>query len=287
MQHYKYLSLKNLCYSIDTECSICTTVVMALDFSKVPQNIPGKPVLSPIHVPDQEISDFKALLELSRIGPKTWYNEQTEGKFGVSRDWLINAKDAWMNNFDWRQQEAHVNSFPNFNITISNPDYGQLGLHFLALFSAKTDAIPIIFMHGWPGSFVEFLPMLQIMRKKYTPESLPYHVIVPSLPGYGFSSDIGHDKEFNLNAAAQVMNQLMINLGFSEGYVAQGGDVGSMLSLILLKEFKECKAAHGMLTPSPRDNTARTLAIMLMIHSQPPYLEGVQRENRPFEASGA
>ncbi|EAW25566.1 epoxide hydrolase family protein [Aspergillus fischeri NRRL 181] len=220
------------------------TVPMACDFGNIPRNIPGKPQVFSLHVPDQDVADFRALLKLSKIGPRTWWNEHMDGSFGVSRHWLIKAKDIWLNDFDWRQQEANINSFPNFKIAVNNPEHGQLSVHFVALFSARPDAVPIIFMHGWPGSFLEFFPMLNIMTKKYTPESLPYHVIVPSLPGYGLSADIGHEKEFTLDSAAQVMNQLMIDLGFGKGYVAQGGDVGSTLSLILLRKYKGCKAAH-------------------------------------------
>lgn len=221
---------------------------MTSPYSVIPHVTPGRPEPYQISIPEDNIENFKTLLQLSKIGPKTWYNEQKDGKFGISRDWLIDAKDRWLHEFDWRQQEARINSFPNFKISLNNPDHGRIAVHFIGLFSTRLDALPLLFMHGWPGSVIEFLPMLALLRERYTPETLPYHVVVPSLPGYGFSSEIGHEKEFTMGAAAQVMNQLMVDLGFEEGYVAQGGDIGSMLSLILLKESKECKAAHGMMS---------------------------------------
>lgn len=99
--------------------------------------------------------------------------------------------------------------------------------------------------HGFPSSFVEFLPMLELLVQKYTPESLPYHVIVPSLPDYGLSRSASQQAEMTLDQAARIMNQLMLDLGFGQGYVVQGGDLGSMLSRIMSVEYESCKAFHG------------------------------------------
>ncbi|KAJ6178267.1 epoxide hydrolase family protein [Penicillium mononematosum] len=91
--------------------------------------------------------------------------------------------------------------------------------------------------------------MLEIISRKYTPDSLPYHVIVPSLPGYGLSAEIGHEKEFSLDGAAQVMNQLMIELGFDKGY--------------------ECKAAHvNFLTLRGFDDSTEPLTTQDLEHLQ-------------------
>ncbi|KAJ6178268.1 epoxide hydrolase family protein [Penicillium mononematosum] len=103
---------------------------MTSSFGQVPRSAPGKPEAFTLHISDQDVTHFKALLELSKVGPKTWWNEHTDGSFGISRDWLIKAKDTWIGNFDWRQQEAHINSFPNFKIGIDNPEYGRLSVHF-------------------------------------------------------------------------------------------------------------------------------------------------------------
>jgi microsomal epoxide hydrolase len=83
------------------------------------------------------------------------------------------------------------------------------------------------------GSFLEFLPILQILMTKYTPATLPYHIIVPSLPGYGFSSPPPLDRDFRLENVATIMNNLMVQLGFGTGYAVQGGDVGSKVARVL------------------------------------------------------
>lgn len=95
------------------------------------------------------------------------------------------------------------------------------------------------------GSFMEFLPMLELLKAKYTPESLPYHVVIPSLPGYTLSSGPPLERGFSSEDAARVMNQLIIDLGFGErGYIAQGGDVGSALARIMTVHHEECRAVH-------------------------------------------
>lgn len=119
-------------------------------------------------------------------------------------------------------------------------------IHFAALFSTNPSAIPIAFFHGWPGSFLEFLPMLELFKKKYpTPDQLPYHVIVPSLPGFAFSDRQPKDKDWTGHDSARVLHKLLEGLGFGEtGYVAQGGDVGSYISRSLAARFDACKAMH-------------------------------------------
>jgi len=89
------------------------------------------------------------------------------------------------------------------------------------------------------GSFLEFLPLTEYLSKQYTPETLPVHLIVPSLIGYGYSSAPPLDKEFRTRDNAPIFNSLMEGLGF-KGYIAQGGDVGSAVSRYLA-EFDSCK----------------------------------------------
>jgi microsomal epoxide hydrolase len=91
------------------------------------------------------------------------------------------------------------------------------------------------------GSFLEFLPILQKFREEYTPETLPYHLIVPSLPGFAFSSGPPLDRDFGTGDVARVVDQLMKGLGFGSGYIAQGGDIGSRIARHLGVEHESCK----------------------------------------------
>lgn len=92
-----------------------------------------------------------------------------------------------------------------------------------------------------PGSFLEFLPLLSLFREKYDPSTLPYHFIIPSLPGFTFSGGPPVDTNWSCHDMARVVNQLMINLGFGTGYTVQGGDVGSRVGRYLAVKYDACK----------------------------------------------
>ncbi|CAA9960872.1 epoxide hydrolase [Pyrenophora teres f. maculata] len=217
-------------------------------FSTVPGGTQQQPTPFDLHVDEEKLQDFKTLLKLSPIAKETFENRQDEGghgKFGVSRKWIVDAKKQWMEGFDWRKEEEHINSFPNFKTTIRDDDGSNYDVHFVALFSNKPDAIPIAFYHGWPGSFLEFLPLMDLLRKKYTPDNLPYHIIVPSLPGFALSSDPPPQKDCKVADAARIMHKHLLSLGFSStGYLVQGGDIGSLVARQMAATYVECKGMH-------------------------------------------
>ncbi|KAF1954498.1 epoxide hydrolase-like protein [Byssothecium circinans] len=185
-----------------------------------------------LHVPDSDLSSWRQLLELTPLGPKTYENTQAKRNFG-------------------RDQEKHINSYPNYKMKVEDID-----LHFIALFSQKKDAVPIIFMHGWPGSFIEFLPLCDLVKKQYEGKDLPYHIIVPSLPGYTLSSGGPPDRDWTTRDSARILNGLMKNLGFNR-YLAQGGDVGSDVGTTLATTYDECVGVHlnMLLSREPPDRS--------------------------------
>ncbi|OQO02384.1 hypothetical protein B0A48_11938 [Cryoendolithus antarcticus] len=217
-----------------------------MSFSTLPQNASLKPKPFKAHVSDDELKLFTQLVKLSPIGPSTFENETADVKdfnhFGVSRAWLSEAKKQWETSYDWRKTEDRINSYPNFTVPIEEDGF-TFDVHFIALFSAKKDAAPLMLLHGWPGSFLEFVDTLDLLEKKYTPETLPFHVIVPSLPGYGYSSGPSTKKNFNTEGIASVCDKLMTGLGFSS-YISQGGDIGSFVSRVLGATAPACKAVH-------------------------------------------
>lgn len=230
-------------------------------FARVPDGVEQTPTPFVLRVNDDSLREFHQLLTLSKIGPPTWEASQSDRRFGITREWLVNAKDVWLNQFNWRQFEDRINSLPNFTANIPVDD-GSSGftLHFVALFSERQDAKPVVFLHGWPGSFVEFLPMLEILTSRHTPETLPYHVIVPSLPGYTLSTGPPLDRDFTMADAGYRIHKLMMTLGFSGGYIAQGGDIGSALALFLSATYEQCVAVHVNFWMAPTSSEASSIA---------------------------
>ena len=132
-------------------------------------------------------------------------------------------KDNCLNHYDWHRTEKHINSFNNDHVEIKGKHGETIDVHFVALYSEKPDAVPVCLVHGWPGSFLEFLPFLELAKKKYpNPKDLPYHYIVPSMPGYTYSSGPPVDREWTHEDISFVFNELMVGLGFGSGYVAHG-----------------------------------------------------------------
>jgi microsomal epoxide hydrolase len=233
-----------------------------------------------LNVSDQDLSEWRQLLQLSKLAPETWEGRQEDRRYGVTHKWLSEAKDYWLNKYDWRASEKHINSFSNYKMQIEKVD-----LHFIALFSEKKDAVPIVFMHGWPGSFIEFLPMLSLIREKYSAKDLPYHIIVPSLPGYTLSTVQSIEKEWTLEDTARVINQLMLNLGFSK-YLAQGGDVGSFEAQIMAKEYDACAGIHRKLHARTKFHNLTTSSSVNMMAFLPPPDENTEMTTLEKEALG-
>lgn len=218
-----------------------------MSFTTVPAAATLQPTPFQAHVADEDLDAFTQLLKLSKLAPETYENRTADAKdfrhWGISRNWLAQAKEHWETRYSWRKTEDRINSFPNFTVPIEDAGT-RLNIHFVALFSERKDATPLLLLHGWPGSFLEFLDVLDILKGKYGPGELPFHVVVPSLPGYGYSSGPPLDRDFKCEDIAGVMDKLMVGLGFGDGYVTQGGDIGSFVSRILGKISTSCKAVH-------------------------------------------
>ena len=143
-----------------------------------------------------------------------------------------------------RDVESHFNSYPSYKVPIEARDGDTYDIHFMAMFSSRKDAKPLLLMHGWPGSVFEFIPYLDVIRQKWpSPDDLPWHIVVPSLPGYCFSDGPSTKVEWTNEDIAYCMNELMVGLGL-EGYVAHGGDIGSFISRIVAVRYDACRAMN-------------------------------------------
>lgn len=221
-----------------------------MSYDKVPKG--GSLKIEPfaLNIDQKQVDHFYQLLKLSPLAPHTFENqakaENDQNFYGVTYDWMKTTKEHWETKYDWKEREKRINSFPQFTADIEDDGF-TFKIHFAALFSEKEDALPIVWLHGWPGDYLEFLGLLALIKKKYSADKLPYHIIIPSLPGYALSSGPSTKKNFDTEGIARVVDKLMVGLGFDkspiDGYIAQGGDVGSY-ACRPLSLHKSCKAIH-------------------------------------------
>jgi pimeloyl-ACP methyl ester carboxylesterase len=146
---------------------------------------------------------------------------------GVPIICLSELVDYWGEGYDWRAQEATLNGYPQFTTKID----GQ-NIHFLHVRSPEPDALPLVLTHGWPGSFVEFLEVIGPLTDPRAHGGDPadaFHLVIPTLPGFGFSGPVT-DTGWNTTRIASAWAELMRRLGYQH-YGAQGGDIGAAVSL--------------------------------------------------------
>lgn len=229
-----------------------------MSFSNLPHqpSISVKPVS--IDIPQASIDKLHRQLRDSDPIPKTY---ETLGvpdhDVGITSDWMNKAIDEW-SKFDWNRWQSRFNQFPQFKAQVPFGDGDrEIGVHFFALFSERKDAQPLIMVHGWPGahsshslpspnadlvsgSFLEFIGILELITTQYTPSTLPYHIIIPALPGFpGLSDKPPRDIDFRNRDAALLLDSLMVGLGFKQ-YIAQGGDMAGYIVRFMAKR-PECK----------------------------------------------
>ncbi|MEO3819526.1 epoxide hydrolase family protein [Plantactinospora sp. B24E8] len=156
-----------------------------------------------------------------RLTRTRWPNEVTDAgwDYGFPLTRLKELAEHWRTRYDWRAHEAELNRLPHFTTEID----GQ-NIHFVHVRSANPDALALILTHGWPGSFLEFLDVIE-------PLSRDFHLVIPSIPGYGFSGPT-HERGWDAVRIAHAWAELMRRLGY-ERYGAQGGDFGAGISLAL------------------------------------------------------
>ncbi|MBF6426500.1 alpha/beta fold hydrolase [Nocardia cyriacigeorgica] len=143
--------------------------------------------------------------------------------YGVPGDRVRALAEYWLEKFDWRAVEARLNAYPQFIAEIDGES-----IHFLHVRSEREDALPVILTHGWPGSVLEYLDVIELLTAPESPDAPAFHVVIPSLPGFGFSGPT-RSTGWNVQRTARAWVELMDRLGYQK-FGAIGNDGGSMVS---------------------------------------------------------
>ena len=175
-----------------------------------------------IDIPQHDLDDLAARLAATR-----WPDEVTGAgtDYGMPLGTTRRLSEHWRTSYDWRAHEARLNKFPQFRITLD----GQT-IHFLHVRSAEPGALPLLLLHGWPGSVLEFAGMIGSLtdpRAHGADPAQAFHVVVPSLPGYGFSGPTA-EPGWDSSRMARAFGMLMAQLGY-ERWGAVGGDSGALV----------------------------------------------------------
>jgi pimeloyl-ACP methyl ester carboxylesterase len=176
-----------------------------------------------VGIPDEALDDLRRRIAATRWPSKELVGDRSQG---VQLATLQELARHWTTHYDWRKAEAKLNALPQFKTEIDGVD-----IHFIHVTSKHENALPLIMTHGWPGSVIELLeavgPLTDPTAHGGSAEDA-FHLVLPSLPGYGFSGE-PTELGWNVGRIAKAWAELMHRLGYTR-YVAQGGDVGASVT---------------------------------------------------------
>jgi pimeloyl-ACP methyl ester carboxylesterase len=174
-----------------------------------------------VAIPDSDLEDLRDRLVRARWPEPATVPDWTQG---VPLEWLRGLCSYWADGYDWRRLEQRLNALPQFRTEIDG-----VMVHYVHVPSDDPDAVPLVLTHGWPGSIVEFLDVIPLLSR--------FHVVCPSLPGFGFSGKPSAPG-WGPSRVARAWGSLMTGLGY-ERFGAQGGDWGSVVTTSLAEQFPD------------------------------------------------
>jgi pimeloyl-ACP methyl ester carboxylesterase len=202
---------------------------------------PGATAIRPftVEIPEAEIEALRARLGAARWPSRELVDDRSQG---VQLATIQELSRYWATGYDWRNCEARLNALPMFKTEIDGVD-----IHFIHVKSRHENALPLIITHGWPGSVVEMLGVVDLLTDPTAQGGAAgdaFDLVVPSLPGYGFSAEPA-EIGWHAGRVAQAWAELMHRLGYTR-YVAQGGDVGASVTDAMGRQAPEGLAGIHM-----------------------------------------
>ncbi|XXH04991.1 hypothetical protein Hte_011415 [Hypoxylon texense] len=238
-----------------------------------------------IAVDDQQLKDLSIRLSLAKFPDEL---DEAGWDMGAPLADVKRLTKYWQESYDWRKAEEEMNKLPHFVTNIQCDGFESLAIHFIHVRSKVKGAIPLLFLHGWPGHFQEVTKILKPLTEGGDGVKTPaFDVVAPSLPNFGFSQGT-KKRGFALEQYAETVNKLMLKLGYKE-YVTQGGDWGCHISRALAHLYPEyCKATHLNMDSAYQPEFLKN-PILALQHAVTPYNKrekhGVDR-SRWFEEEG-
>ncbi|XP_061100118.1 epoxide hydrolase 1 [Conger conger] len=221
-----------------------------------------------VETSSEEMEDLYRRLDQTRPVPSL---EDSQFNYGFNSKYLQKVVSYWRNEFDWKKQVEKLNRYPHYKTKIEGIDVHYIHVRPRNL-PEGTSGVPLLMVHGWPGSFYEFYGILPLLTEPKNPDDFAFEVICPSIPGYGFS-EAPHKKGFNSVCAARVFHKLMKRLGFAQFY-AHGGDWGWLITTNMAQlQPKTVKGLHVNFAPAQGKPGAR-VALSLLLGRRFPKLFG-------------
>lgn len=207
-----------------------------------------------IDIAPSQITDLQTRLALTRWPDK---ETPTDWSQGTPLAYMQQLHDYWLNQYDWPARQALINRWPGFMTEIDGLD-----IHFLHIPSPHAEARPLLLTHGWPGSILEFQKVIEPLTDPVAQGGVAgdaFHLVIPSLPGFGFSGK-PTTPGWNIDKIAGAWNSLMLRLGYP-AYFAQGGDWGSAVTATIgAQNLGNCKGIHmNMVAVRPDPETLNDL----------------------------
>ena len=196
--------------------------------------------ITPFHIaiPESDLDDLRTRLEHTRWPESEVVDDWTQG---IPLSYLKDVCDYWKTSYDWRAVEKRLNALPQYTTKIDGLD-----VYFIHIRSSNEDARPLLLTHGWPGSVIEFLKVIGPLTERVqhgASEADSFHLVIPALPGFGFSEKPSKTG-WSVDKIARAWSELMLRLGYTK-YLAQGGDWGAAITASIgAQDPEHCIGLH-------------------------------------------
>ena len=191
-----------------------------------------------IAIPESDLDDLRTRLEHTRWPESEVVDDWTQG---IPLSYLKEVCDYWKTSYNWRTVEKRLNALPQYTTKIDGLD-----VYFIHIRSSNEDARPLLLTHGWPGSVIEFLKVIGPLTEPVqygASEAESFHLVIPALPGFGFSEEPSKTG-WSVDKIARAWSELMLRLGYTK-YLAQGGDWGAAITASIgAQDPEHCIGLH-------------------------------------------